>query len=542
MTQRSRFSKAFRLCITSLLFGFAAGCEARALPRHIELFKYRAMPFVRALPHDQFGRSPNQGLSPKFLLNLPAGQSPRLTSGGKAASALVAFNVNPHTEAQTDTTLPPPKPTLIAVHLPDLTQLEGEVRNQLTLLQDSHARLIKNPSLTNEKLSEAYGQLGEIYHAYSLNTPARECYVNANRLAPKNFRWLYLLAKLDHQEGRVNEAIEGYRTAAALQPKYVAAHVNLGNIYLELNRLEDGKIGFVAALKIQENVPAAHYGLGQIALSQRNFAEAINSFKRALALAPEANRIHYALAMAYRSLKDPENARRHLAQQGTVGVRVTDPIVDGLQELIKGERVHMIRGRLALEAKRYTEGAAEFRKAVAANPKSVPALVNLGAALTQTGDLKGAVEQFQKALQVDPNHVNAHYNLALLFTNDNQHQAALVHLEAISKINPADLGAQFLMAQLLATSPQLSLRNGAKALKLAQDLYDTTGSPKHRELVGLAFAESGRCAEAAEWQRKMISALEQQQLQGTEQQRQSEVLAGLRAGLARYEKGPPCRP
>lgn len=408
-----------------------------------------------------------------------------------------AITISSQRKPQNGNTLLPPKPPLIAVHLPDLSQLESDVRNHLNVLQESTAAVIRDPVSTDEKLSEAYGALGEIYQAYSLNAPARECYLNANRLAPKDFRWVYLLAKLDQQEGRVNEAIDGYRVAGKLQPDYVAVHVNLGNIYLELNRLDDARLSFEVALKIQQNVPAADYGLGQIALSQRNFAEAVNHFKRALALAPEANRIHYSLAMAYRGLKDLENLRVHLAQQGTVGVRVADPLVDRLPELIKGERVHLIRGRLALEAKRYAEGAAELRKAVAANPNSVPALVNLGAALTQTGDLKGAAEQFEKALRIDPNNLNAHYNLAVLLMNENQHQQALVHLQAVSKINPKDLGALSLMAQVLA--------------------------------------QMGRCGEAAEWQRKMIAAAEQQRLA-------TERLATLKANLARYEKGPPCRP
>ena len=441
----------------------------------------------------------------------------------------------PHKAAQNSNTLAPPKPTLVAVHLPDLSQLETEVREHLKSLQDSTAAVIKDPRSTDAKLSEAYGALGEIYHAYSFNAPARECYVNANRLAPKDFRWVYLLAKLDQQEGHVDEAINRYRTAATLQPDYVALQVNLGNIYLELNRLEDARTNFAAALKMQENIPAVHYGLGQIALSQRNFAEAVNHFKKALALAPEANRIHYSMAMAYRGLKDQENAKAHLAQQGTVGVRVNDPLVDRLTELIKGERVHMIRGRLALEAKRFAEGAAEFRKAVAANPNSVPALVNLGAALTQTGDLKGAAEQFERVLRLDPNHVNAHYNLAVLLMNDNQHQQAIDHLQAVSKINPNDLGARFLLAQLLASSPHLELRDGAKALELAQLLYKAAASVENGALVALALAELGRCNEAAQWQRQVIAAAEQQRL-GPAQ------LATLRADLGQYEKGPPCRP
>jgi tetratricopeptide (TPR) repeat protein len=307
--------------------------------------------------------------------------------------------------------------------------------------------------------------------------------------------------------------------------------VNLCNIYLELNRLDEARMSFTAALKMDQRVAAAHYGLGQIALSQRDYAAAVSYFKQALALAPEANRIHYSLAMAYRGLKDQESAKAHLVQQGTVGLRVADPLVDRLAELIKGERVYMIRGRQALEAKRYREGAAEFRKAVAANPNSVPALINLGAALTQTGELKEAAEQFEQALRIDPDNLNAHYNLAVLLLNENQ-QAAIVHLEAVLKINSTDLGARFLLARLLATSPQHELRDGARALKLAQLVYEAAGTLQHGVLIATALAELGRCSEAAGWQRKMIALAEQQRVD----------VEQLKSDLARYEKGPPCRP
>src|SRR5919106_3114240 len=189
--------------------------------------------------------------------------------------------------------------------------------------------------------------------------------------------------------------------------------------------------------------PAAHYGLGQVALSKRNYAEAVEHFEKALALAPEANRIHYALAMAYRGLRDPEKTKFHLAQQGSVGVRVSDPLMDQIQDHVKGARVYLVRGKIALEARRYEEAAGEFRKAIAASPDSVPAHVNLGAALSQLNDLKGAAEQFEKALVIDPNNLTARYNLAVLFATENKHEQAIVHLEKVALLNPNDFGAQF---------------------------------------------------------------------------------------------------
>jgi tetratricopeptide (TPR) repeat protein len=430
--------------------------------------------------------------------------------------------------------LRPPKATLVAVHWPDLTELENDVRAQIKSQQDSLAAAVKNPNATEPELSAAYGQMGQTYHAYSLKTPARECYVNASRLAPRDFRWIYLLAKLDQQDGDVDQAIRGFKMVSSLRPELVAAPVNLGNVYLELNRLDDAQSSFINALEIDKRSAAAYYGLGQVALSKRNYAEAVNNFQKALDLAPGANRIHYSLAMAYRGLGDSEKTKLHLAQQGTVGVRVADPLIDALQELVQGARVHLIRGRLALEAKRYAEAVTEFRQAVAATPDSVTAHVNLGAALTQTGDLNEAVEQFEATLRLDPNNTTAHYNLAVLLVRENKHQQAIVHLQVVSSIDPNDFGAMAMLITLLAASPQYELRDGERALKLAQSLYEATGSLQHGALVALALSELGRCSEAADWQRKLIDT--------ATRQRREDLLTKLKTDLQRYENVRPCRP
>ena len=332
---------------------------------------------------------------------------------------------------------------------PDLTNLEESVRGQVLELQNSLAATAKNPATSQIALSEAYGKLGQIYHAYSLISPAHDCYLNASLLAPKDFRWIYLLAKADQAEGRFEDAIRGYRMARSLQPDYVAVPVNLGNIFLELNRLEEARESFSAALEIDKNNPAAHYGLGQVALSSRSYAEAIRHFDATLAQVPSANRVHYSLAMAYRGLGDLEKVKAHLAQQGSVGVRVSDPLVDGLQDLIEGERVHLARGKIAFEARRYAEAAVEFRKAVSAKPDSVTARINLGATLAQLGDVQGATEQFEEAIRIDPRSVNAHYNLAILLAGQNKHEEAIAHLRSALAVDPNDKSVQLLLSSEL---------------------------------------------------------------------------------------------
>jgi len=501
-----------------------------------------------------------------------------------------------------DRSLKPSRKELAEVHVPDLSTLEQGVREQLTAEQDSLTATLKNSAISDVALSEAYGKLGQTYQAYAITAPARECYFNATILAPNDFRWIYLPAKLDQQAGYFEDAISRFSRARSLRPDYVAASVNLGNIFLELNRLSDAEAAFAKALEIEKNNPAALYGMGQVSASNRKYAEAVQYFERTLAQVPAANRVHYSLAMAYRGLGNAEKVKAHLAQQGTVGVRVADPLLDGLQDLITGERVYLSRGKIAFEARRFAEAANEFRKAVATKPDSVTARVNLGAALSQTGDLKGAAEQFEEVLRLEPGKATAHYNLGIILAVQNKPEQAIAHLRSALSVEPNDTTARFLLAQqlnksgntnealneysrviqanpanesallelvkllyrkgqfkqaldgletsyaqypqrgrtvvllayLLAASPQTDLRNGTRALDLAQRVYAASSTPQYGALVALALAELGRCSEAADWQRRMIAA--------AETDKNTDLLVKLRAGLKQYENVQPCRP
>src|ERR1051326_3447613 len=507
------------------------------------------------------------------------------------AASLVSYG-----QSAPNQSLRPPGFELLPVHSPVLNDLEPEVRRQLISVQVYLTAALETAPRSNEKLSQSYGAMGEIYQAYSFLAAARECYLNAARLSSNDFRWIYLLAYLDQLDGHFDEAVR------VLRPEYVATSVNLGNIYLQLDRLDEADKSFQTALTIDRDSAAANFGLGQVALSKRSYEAAIYYFEKALAQVPDANRIHYSLAMAYRGLGEVEKARAQLAQQGPVGVRGADTLVDALQELIQGARMHLVRGKRAFAARRYAEAAIEFRKAIASQPESVEAHLNLAGALTETGDLRGAINEFQAVVQLDSHNSVAHYNLAVLFRNANDHASAIAHLRSVLKIDENDSGARLLLAQelfendrleeaqaefsrvirtdpdnesavlqevsvllrmeryrqaldslekahalyprkeqtaitlayLLASSPEYNLRDGARALKLAQGVYETTGSVTHGAVVGLALAELNRCDEAAAWLQKMLGRNSENQ--------SSDIVSKLKAQLSFYEHTRPCRP
>jgi Tfp pilus assembly protein PilF len=342
-------------------------------------------------------------------------------------------------------------------------------------------------------------------------------------------------------------------------------------------------------------------GLGQLALEGREYGDAVMYFQAALGAAPEANRLHYSLAMASRGLGDMEAARRHLELRGTVGVRPPDPVVDQLRLLTEGERVHLVRGRLAYASGRYQEAADEFAAAVAADPRSARSLVNLGTALGQLGDLDAAIGKYEEALTIDPDQATAHFNLGSSLIKQQRAAEAIPHFEAVlqstpydaesrlllaqalvatgddwaslehfrqaAELDPGNVGAvtggaaalvrleqfvraksvldagygripdsgeiAFALARLLAACPEAEVRDGERALEIAQVVYAARPNPRHAQLIAQSLAELDRCDEAAQWQKIVVEAAIEDGA--------TEVLEGLKADLDFYSGGSPCR-
>ena len=311
---------------------------------------------------------------------------------------------------------------------------------------------------------------------------------------------------------------------------------------------------------------AAHQGLGEVALRERRYREALEHFRAALDRVPQATALHYSMAMAYRGLGRLDEARAHLARRGTGGIVAADPVVDSLQSLVRGERLLVIQGSRFYAAGRYQEAADAFERALAVAPSSVPARVNLASALLERGDARersSASTPRSRSVLAD-RAIGRQLVSALLRLDAPRRgdQRAAVHAARRSRRrgrppwdwrscwpnandrrgdgvarrahrrSPARAATATTLARLLASSPELSRRDGRRALDLAMEVYRTEPGPAHAETVALALAELNRCSEALDWMRRAVSAAEAEGDAGD--------TARLRAELPRFE-APSCR-
>jgi len=223
--------------------------------------------------------------------------------------------------------------------------------------------------------------------------------------------------------------------------------LRLAEVYVELDRLEAAASLMREARGLDPSSAAAAAALGELYQQMDRNQEAIELLQSALDLVPEANRLYYPLALAYRATGELEEARRFMAASGRVGVKSADPLIDGLEKLKTGERVHLLTGQTAFRAGRYAEAAEAFRDAVEAAPDSVAARIDLGSALGELGDVDEAIEQYEKALEIAAGNVTALLNVGVLRSQRGELSEAIAHLRLAAQLEPRDAAIRLELAE-----------------------------------------------------------------------------------------------
>ncbi|HMB52272.1 MAG TPA: tetratricopeptide repeat protein, partial [Thermoanaerobaculia bacterium] len=350
-------------------------------------------------------------------------------------------------------------PRLVGIPKIDYTGLEPAVARQLEQVDAALQSLLARASgqggsqPSAAEVAAGFGDLGRHYQAYGLDDAAAACYHNASELSPRDARWPHLLGRALQQAGRLPQAVEAYRRALELAPSDLPALVYLAEVRTHQGRPEEAVEHYRAAVALEPDSPAALAGLGQAALDAGDAEEAVARLEAALAAQPAANRLHYPLGLAYRALGNEEKARENLLAAGNVGVRPVDPLVDDLENLKSGERVHLLRGHMAFRAGDYGSAADAYHRALQQAPESVVAHVDLATALSRLGYLEGAEEQLREALSLAPDNANTHYNLGALLAGKGNAPGAGVHLRRAISLDPEDGAAHLALAETLAAGP-----------------------------------------------------------------------------------------
>lgn len=356
--------------------------------------------------------------------------------------------------------------SLASVPYPAVEDLEPAVREQMKALRSRLEQALGAQPRDPVALAAAFGEGGAVYLLYRLHDAAAACFANAALLAPRDFRWPYMLGVTRQEAGDLAPAAEALASALAIDGAYAAAHLRLAEIELARNRVEIAEAGFRRALGAQGTEAAARFGLGRIEAARQEHEVAVEHFEAALALAPSASAVHYPLALALRQLGRSEEAKRHLELRGEAGVPFADPLVRQLESARRGATVHLERASFALRDGNLDLAATEFRAALAIDAANPQALLGLGRVLAGKGDLEGAEAAYRELLSGEPGHGIAHAELGEILLGEGAAAEARTHLERAIQLSPDLANAHAAYGTVLAQEGRFAEAAAAFALAL----------------------------------------------------------------------------
>lgn len=254
------------------------------------------------------------------------------------------------------------------------------------------------------------------------------------------------------ERGQLDEALAHDERAVELEPASATAHYNLGGVFREKGNLNEAVAQFKKAVELQPNYSTAHYNLAEILGQEGLVAEAIGHLERALEIRPDYADAHDSL------------------------------------------------GFLLLRGGRLDEGIAHLRAALEIRPNNAEDHNNLAGALWEKGQRQEAIVHYERALELRPDYAKAHQSLGEILEEVGQVRKAIVHYEKALEVQPDFADACRSLAWILATNPEASIRNGARAVSLAEHAQRLSdgNNPAFLATLAAAYGEARRFPQATD--------------------------------------------
>jgi Flp pilus assembly protein TadD len=163
------------------------------------------------------------------------------------------------------------------------------------------------------------------------------------------------------------------------------------------------------------------------------------------------------------------------------------------------QRARVAFGEALANAGHLAQAETAYRAAIDLAPTDATALARLGGVLAAEGRLDDAISFFERALAARPGDVDAERGLGLALATRREDVQAIGHLERALEMQPDDAVVAGQLATILADSRDESLRDGNRAVELAERAVQLTSSrdPTSLEILSVALASVERYADAA---------------------------------------------
>jgi tetratricopeptide (TPR) repeat protein len=259
--------------------------------------------------------------------------------------------------------------------------------------------------------------------------------------APRDSDILFLCGAAERQAGDFQNARKHLEAAAAINPKHYNTHFDLGAVLAEMHEWGEAETQFKLAIELGDTEPEARFQLSQALRKQGKTEEAAEQLQ--IYQAKVKQKSDNTLAMQKATQADEAAAKGDKKQAAALYREASDTlpkeaklayrwamVLDGLED-------YSIE-RLALE------------RAVEDDPASALAHNQLGYVYSKLDETALAEEQFRQAVKAAPKYVPAWISLAASLAMQSKYPEARQAIESALKVDPGNKDAQELRNSLPA--------------------------------------------------------------------------------------------
>jgi tetratricopeptide (TPR) repeat protein len=135
----------------------------------------------------------------------------------------------------------------------------------------------------------------------------------AIRADPRSAHAYFLAGVIEFERGANEDAARDLQQSVDLKPSRIASRVALGKVYINLKQWSQARREFQQAIQLGDTSGSGHFGLGLALIKESRPAEAIPHLVAAVKADPKEWEWQFTLVATELSLKQVDDARRHLA-------------------------------------------------------------------------------------------------------------------------------------------------------------------------------------------------------------------------------------
>jgi tetratricopeptide (TPR) repeat protein len=313
------------------------------------------------------------------------------------------------------------------------------------------------------------------------------------QLKPNDFPYSLLLADLYQATERAAEAEQLLRSFSDEnhgQEERVQAMLALSKLYLANKRYDEAGIELNKILKLAPDNLDAQLALAEYYFATDDDKSALKTLRGVIKQAdsePPALKADLLLASYY-------------YRQGQVdkAIGMTDEIIFNHPEMIDA---HFIKGQILLKQGAYQLAQQEFTFVANRQPDNLDALMNLGLALQESGQLQKAKETYLNLHKARPNLDEPRKRLVHVYLQERNYAEAYPHIDALIKNNPNDKEMLLALGQLYSQTKEIK-----EGRELYSQFIELFPDDPHGYLgMGQIYQIEGNMTDAINYYRKALS-------------------------------------